>query len=544
MQIPSYLVDEAIEIYGRKFLLVYPEREVTEDEYMNGWQGSGKRTGRYYAVCTSCGIQSVWDTPVKYDTDTLRPCPNCGAFARVRKGWYGKKKLADKMYLQAWHIENHDRVILYEAIVVQKDWNNWEEYGGAQELTVYDQRHTILTPGKSETIKWNGQRFRTPNVCSPYEQLGRNTNVWGSPLSDNWNAPRGVYYGIDKLKDTFLSPLYRLLAAREFEPEDIAPAIIRMNEEPIVEFALKAGFDKLADERIKKSCPNHGTIHIDFSARSPKKMFRGLSKNNALQKMKELMKILEPGAVTSESLELAAGRFIRTKDKPEDIAPIVESGNNLRVYRQILSYLHSFPVRRIVDYISSHREHDAYYYRDYLESCRAVGAPLDEARTVFPENLTEAHDAMTRRKKYTFSEDIIKKCSKRHNALIRSGYEYEHDGIRAIVPSKPGEITAEGENLSHCVGTYAQRHCEGETNIIFIRHTDSEESWFTLEVDPKTRRFVQCYGYKNKSCGIHDAQRSGVEYDPEVGKFLYHYSRRLRWAKEHKKELKQWTTSR
>ena len=542
-QIPEYLVDAAVEKYGQNFMFVTPEREVTEEDRLGGWAPSGKKTGNWVGTCTRCGQQSLCNAPEDENRQYQNPgiyyarhhtqCPHCWTELRIKKGWYGKKTLADKFYLQAWEVESFNRVILWEAIVIQKDWNRWQETNGAAERYVYDQRHTILTPGKSETIRWNGTPLRTAKTCGLYEQLGRNTNPWGLPLSVDWEAPRSVYAFISSLNNSFLAPLFRYLAQRETPPEEIAPWIFRMNEEPIVEFALKAGFEELAKERVEKTSPAHGSRHINFAAKSPKKMFRGLSKNNALQKMKELLNIVPPQYVTTGSLELAARRFMTTNEKPDEVAPIVMCGNELPVFSRIWELLPRFPSRRILAYMKE-KDCKAYYYRDYLEAAASVGAPLDEARTAFPADLTEAHDEMTRRKKFMFSEKTAEKCRKRHDLLVRAGYEYHRHGIQVIVPETPGEIKGEGMNLDHCVGNYAERHCDGSTTIVFIRHTNSPKSWFTLEIDPKTRKFLQCYGYKNRTTGIFGLY---TDYDPEVGKFLYHYSRHLAWAAKHKREI-------
>jgi hypothetical protein len=100
--------------------------------------------------------------------------------------------------------------------------------------------------------------------------------------------------------------------------------------------------------------------------------------------------------------------------------------------------------------------------------------------------------------------------------------------VYIIVPKKASEVVAEGNALHHCVGGYVGKVVNGTSNIIFIRHRDNK-SWFTLEVDPKTLEFRQCYGAHNRKTGIFRSSYNG-NYDPEVGKFLYHYRRHLIWA--------------
>ena len=541
MELPDELRDEAIEKYGRKFLFMYPNREHTVEDLWSGSTGSGKRLPGYHGICSACLCG--------YDVDFAPPdlnqlgkaeefeCPSCGAMLEPRKGWYGKRGIKDRFYLQAWEVHSPEYVTLHEAIIALEDWDNFPETGGARSERVYDLRTTELTPGHCETWKWNGVKpLRVANVCGPYEAAGCNITFFsGQPMTH-----RSCYMGFEKLSGTFLRyHLAVLEKTRRVVLSEYAPYIIRMNEEPMTELLFKAGFYELTRERADKSVPSHGTRHMDFSVKSPKKFFRGLKRNNADQKMKQLMKLVYPENVTQASLEAAARRFLtRPSDRPEDLRLIAEAGNKLSLFTAIWDRLPAFSSHRICAYIEdlASKRHSVSYYRDYLEMAYKAGAPLNEQRTAFPENLRAAHDEMVDRVQVITNAKADKKFRKQSEELIAAGYEYERDGIMAIVPKKASEIIIEGKNLHHCVGNYVNRVSDGKSVIIFLRHKNGE-SWFTLEVDPVTRSFRQCYGDHNNTSGIFNDEFCG-NYDPKVGKFLYHYKRHLMWAKEHKKEMK------
>lgn len=77
------------------------------------------------------------------------------------------------------------------------------------------------------------------------------------------------------------------------------------------------------------------------------------------------------------------------------------------------------------------------------------------------------------------------------------------------------------------MGSYAQDHAEGRTTILFIRKRGSvEKPFFTLEIDMKSGKIRQCYGYKNRT-----SDRDNLE----VGQFLEHYRRHLAYMKTIKK---------
>ena len=77
-------------------------------------------------------------------------------------------------------------------------------------------------------------------------------------------------------------------------------------------------------------------------------------------------------------------------------------------------------------------------------------------------------------------------------------YTYAAHGLLIRPAASQRELTAEGDALNHCVGTYGKRHAAGETAIFFIRRTDRpRESYFTLELDEKLLKVRQNRGRNN-----------------------------------------------
>ena len=539
MALPNSLLFEAVEKYGRKFMFVYPKHEQITEGFFGEYITLGKRVKGYYGVCTACMTSS--DVDVVWEKDNVKrftTCPNCGTWVEQRKGWYGKRSLRDRFYLQAWEVHSADHVTLHEAIIALDDWENYDKRQGEPEIqNVYDLRSTDLTPGKCVTTRWNGVEMKSSGVCGDYERDGRYIKPFGGVMID-----REAYMGFEKLENTFLRPF---LKACESSPvldlEEYAAYIIRMVEEPMTELLFKAGFTQLARDRVYQPRRTHGTTHMNFAERSPKRFFRGLKKNGAAEKMKQLMKIIYPPNVTESSLEFVARRLRDDPaEKPEDVRLLAEAGDEIYIFREIWDALPAFRSRRISEYIdriNDRNEHSVGYYRDYLRNAVACGAPLNEPKTAFPDDLTQAHDEMAAKRQYLIKKITKDKFRKAQEKLVEAGFEYEHNGIRAIVPLSPKELIDEGKALHHCVGGYVDGVAEGRTNIVFIRRKP-DESWFTLEISPKTLKYCQCYGDHNKTSGIFYA-KSSTAYNREVGKFLYHYKRHLTWEKKKKKEMKQ-----
>ena len=552
MSLPENLKQEAIRKYGRKFCFIYPRHEITLEDLLCDGTGHGKRTNGYYAVCTACMAKYEYNEPLperkkismlaygcgavdqlEHEENAMKytECPCCGERLEKRKGWYGKGGLKDRFYLQAWEVKSRDCVILHEAIIAQDDWNNYRDNGGARCQYVYDLRNTTLKPGYCETWKWNADKpLRVANTSTPGEAAGVNITHGTSAMTHH-----GCFMGFENLKNTFLRPF---LEACEKEPTlalgDYAAYIIRMNEEPATELLFKAGFKKITEERVfDKHQPGHGTIHMDFTVRSPKKFFRGLKKNNAEQKMKEIMRIVYPKNVTISSLEAAAARFRKNRnDSPEDLRSIVEAGSQYKTFEKIWELLPAFSSRRICEYLDAQKTVENFglwYYRDYLEAANDCGAPLNEQKTAFPKNLKKAHDEMIEKRKLIIDKVTAEKFTKRHSQLVAAGFEYSRGGIYATIPKEAAEIVIEGKTLHHCVGGYVERVANKQSNIVFIRRNDGK-SWFTLEINPETLDFVQCYGDHNRTTGIFG--KGFGDYNPEVGKFLYHYRRHLNWMQK------------
>ena len=79
---------------------------------------------------------------------------------------------------------------------------------------------------------------------------------------------------------------------------------------------------------------------------------------------------------------------------------------------------------------------------------------------------------------------------------ISRNLDFEMDGMRIVLPSSPEELLAEGQQLRHCVGTYADRVARRESIILFLRLAENpDRPFFTMEI--KNKRCVQVRGLCN-----------------------------------------------
>ena len=113
-----------------------------------------------------------------------------------------------------------------------------------------------------------------------------------------------------------------------------------------------------------------------------------------------------------------------------------------------------------------------------------------------PKNFNEAHKlAITN---YNNMKDEIKKqgYQKRLQQLLT--LEQTIGDYTFILPKDLQELKEEGQNLHHCVGTYADSVAKGKTVIVFVRQKEKiDNPLYTLEIS--NGKIVQLRGKQNKA---------------------------------------------
>lgn len=158
---------------------------------------------------------------------------------------------------------------------------------------------------------------------------------------------------------------------------------------------------------------------------------------------------------------------------------------------------------------------------DYLANAETAGFDITQRNVLLPRDLYTAHDnTMTRVQKINEAKNKKKAAEQRRKAKKRAkeldaryGFETEHYFIRA--PKSAEEIVSEGRSLHHCVGGFADRHCEGEVTILFLREKAHPMTPLcTIQVDGD--RLVQIHGYddERQKGSVKPALRFAEIYEP------------------------------
>lgn len=204
---------------------------------------------------------------------------------------------------------------------------------------------------------------------------------------------------------------------------------------------------------------------------------------------------------TENKVEWSEIEFYKThrdKLKPADMIEL----KKLNSYRSLVSDDYPCNIMTAARYLLKQLKQRRDYYTSsvsYLHDYWRMLLQVDGAITVdnrYPQNLHRAHDAVTKRIEQAKKDERQKKYMKRKEQL--SKFAWENDGLIIRAVEDDDELYAEGKKLSHCVYSYADRHCSAQTAIMVIRHKDKpNEPYFTLEFGEKDCRVRQNRGLRN-----------------------------------------------
>ena len=150
-------------------------------------------------------------------------------------------------------------------------------------------------------------------------------------------------------------------------------------------------------------------------------------------------------------------------------------------------------------------------YFDYIFNCEELKYDLHNTAITKPYNFKVAHDQAylkVQSKKNKQLDSAVKKILKTYQSLT-----FEKDDYCIVVPKLADDIRQEGIDNKNCVGGYVCRVKDGTSIICFVRHSnEKDKSFYTLELNPRTLKVVQCRGYHNEPTPEEDKVQKFVKY--------------------------------
>lgn len=136
-------------------------------------------------------------------------------------------------------------------------------------------------------------------------------------------------------------------------------------------------------------------------------------------------------------------------------------------------------------------------YNDYFRNCLKLKRDMTNTQYLKPYDFKTAHDQSVNLVKSIETKELDSKTRKVLKRYVKLTYTDEKYCV--VVPKSAKDIREEGKNMKNCVGGYVDRVAKGESIICFVRHlSDMKKSFYTLELNPKNLKIVQCRGYHNE----------------------------------------------
>ncbi|NBK19157.1 PcfJ domain-containing protein [uncultured Oscillibacter sp.] len=264
---------------------------------------------------------------------------------------------------------------------------------------------------------------------------------------------------------------------------------------PTVENLLVQGCGRFLAELIDKerSCgSDHGGIpklkDVNWKEKRPAQML-GLNKEEFryMQRMRWDVEDLERYRLAKTSglpLKLPEDMKLLRSKPAYEINRILTDGFKKDFWR-ILRYL-------------KNQKGQWYTLQDYWNMAQRLHRDLSDSLVRWPRSLKAAHDQVMAEQKAREDAALNEMFIERAEELQYLSFEL--NGLLIRPCQNETELIREGKDLHHCVATYAKRHAEGKTAILFIRQVaEPNIPFFTLEFDEETKTVRQNRGLRN--CG-------------------------------------------
>lgn len=159
------------------------------------------------------------------------------------------------------------------------------------------------------------------------------------------------------------------------------------------------------------------------------------------------------------------------------------AGLSIETIRQLHEAAENEPLTKVIRYLKKQgSDQAAQLWIDYIRMAKELKYDLTEETVFFPKDLRARHDTATASIELKRDKAKAKKLARR-TKILKARYEFTDGEFAIVIPPSMASIIAEGKALHHCVGTYVNRHVDGQTTILFLRKTDDmDRPYGTIEM--------------------------------------------------------------
>lgn len=432
-----------------------PEIQFAEDP-SQGWE----------MYCTACH-QTFWRKKARnFKPGKLEICPECGNVVTAKKWMENRKTLRTRLLYYTFQ-KGEGRRVWLRAYAVTHDFC---PAPGDERLEFFEMSRYLFDDGfvRKWTRSW---AYMGRTIKTGWTARKRVTKTVWQQNAMSCLPPYPAFVGAIDWEVVSGSCLeYSQLDRAIKAGIDIPEYITFYLKNPMIEYLWKFGFEKQITDAFRRGGIKEMRQAVNFRAKRPRDMLRGLTMDEARQAAKESFgvialyeKLKKEGVVygSSDCWAWARAAYGRSRAVEQARAHGVR-GKALRSYIERQA---AHADLRVVTMLSD--------YGDYLRQIDQIGGG-----EVTPDDLRLAHERLSIRTKTFEHTETNWKFRARRRML--DWVRWRHNGMMIRPVDSAQEITREGERQRNCVANYAKRHADGQTIICVLRRSEAPcESWHT-----------------------------------------------------------------
>ena len=466
-----------------------------------------------HGYCTACGAD-VGDLKARHGT--VMPCPACGKEVIFRHEARGHSYVFDQFCLYEWRKSVLDRqtIVLTAAHIWRNSMRDRPERARrfVKPTAIY-----IFRPGRAVTV-YKNHRWSDDSMTGDF--WDRIENIAPDHTGFQQGAMKFVQsYGQFRaaLEGTRIGTTFDTLnEASNWRDTLELEAVASCARRPWLEYLAKAGQARLAAGLMRQRNITAGVIP-NQRAKTPRELL-GLTEA-------QWHEVRRDGIVLTEDLLRVANALRRAGLGNMHMADILKAERRLgaycaemlarttvrrRFYHEdtIGDILARAPItdklrRKALRRILADNGHTI-EWRDYYVQLERVGEDMSNTALLMPKDMHAMHQRMNERERVLEAEKKARELEIRQRGFekvlekLKRRYTFEACGLVLRPYESAKEVITEGQALSICIGSYAERYLKGNTILCCLRRASAPDvPWRAVEFSAVSGAMVQDRGYKN-----------------------------------------------
>lgn len=451
-----------------------------------------RRNGKHqYGYCTHCHQENE-TSGLKHGTSTV--CQSCNSLCVVKASGKGRKTLIDEAYF-VWYEKSiaNPKAIIARGLYVVRDYR--EDYRNV-ETQVETKSMYLFEPGNSVMYKrpwlyysevsgmvWNSEWQLRKSICS---------------LSNSVMSYKPCFCSYDSIRAAVQGTPFQYSTWEEYRDGDMVKFFGLAAKYPCVEYLTKLGMRGIVDAKLN----GEKTYNvINWRGSKPLSVLKMTKKE--LSELRAAKVSIDPWMLYLYHLSQKDGSKLSFADIARisrEVTEVYQNHIKIALTRTNLRKLDAYFTKQLSNPIVYRHYYSKWYllstWNDYIRDCIQLGLDTSDDAVKFPKNLYQAHQNTIKQVKLKANEELTAKIAQRCKLLQKMKFEALGFILRPATSSQ--ELIDEGKALHHCVGTYAEKYANGQTNILLLRKINElDKPFYTMEV--RNGNIVQCRGLRNCS---------------------------------------------